>query len=64
MFANRTVSGFDENDVKEEDEEGFNDAEEITDDMLDESGQTHQPVNVEDIKIEPDINMAMFHQYM
>ena len=49
---------------EEEDEEGFNDAEEITDDMLDESGQTNQPVNVEDIKIEPDINMAMFHQYM
>merc|ERR1712241_1236319 len=45
----------------DEDEDGFNDAEEITDDMLD-NDQIDAPVNVEDIKIEPDINM--FPQYM
>merc|ERR1712218_299903 len=45
----------------DEDEDGFNDAEEITDDMLD-NDQIDAPVRVEDIKIEPDINM--FQQYM
>merc|ERR1711994_930689 len=47
----------------DEDEDGFNDAEEITDDMLD-NEQNDAPVRVEDIKIEPDINMALLHQYM
>merc|ERR1712029_1115798 len=47
-------------DDDEDDEEGFNDAEEITDDVLD-----NEPVrNVENIKIEPDIEMAMLQQYM
>ena len=45
----------------DEDEDGFNDAEEITDDMLD-NDQSDASVRVEDIKIEPDINM--FQQYM
>ena len=45
----------------DEDEDGFNDAEEITDDMLD-NDQSEAPVRVEDIKIEPDINMAMLQQ--
>ena len=51
----------------EEDEEGFNDAEEITDEMLvEDNHQTHDQVNVEDIKIEPDINIEsmMLQQYM
>ena len=47
----------------DEDEDGFNDAEEITDDMLD-NEQSDASVRVEDIKIEPDINMALLHQYM
>merc|ERR1719323_1032222 len=41
----------------EDDEEGFNDAEEITDDMLD--NDQNSANNVEDIKIEPDINIAL-----
>ena len=47
---------------EDDDEEGFNDAEEITDDMLD--ADQAAPPNVEDIKIEPDINIAMMTQYM
>merc|ERR1711936_884221 len=47
----------------DEDEDGFNDVEEITDDMLD-NEQSEAQVRVEDIKIEPDINMALLHQYM
>ena len=58
--GNVTNSYSDEED--DDDEEGFNDAEEITDDMLD-SDQA-APANVEDIKIEPDINIAMMQQYM
>ena len=46
----------------EDDEEGFNDAEEITDDMLD--NDQNSANNVEDIKIEPDINIALLQQYM
>jgi len=48
---------------EDEDEDGFNDAEEITDDMLD-NDQSDASIRVEDIKIEPDINMALLHQYM
>ena len=48
---------------EDEDDDGFNDAEEITDDMLD-NEQSDASVRVEDIKIEPDINMALLHQYM
>ena len=48
---------------EDEDEDGFNDAEEITDDMLD-NEQSDASVRVEDIKIEPDINIALLHQYM
>merc|ERR1719510_2094245 len=44
---------------EDEDEDDFNDAEEITDDMLD-NDQSEAPVRVEDIKIEPDI--MMLHQ--
>merc|ERR1712029_1125822 len=47
----------------EDDEDGFNDAEEITDDLL-ETDQAPSSVNVEDIKIEPDINIGMLQQYM
>ena len=47
---------------EDDDEEGFNDAEEITDDML--GADQAAPPNVEDIKIEPDINIAMMTQYM
>merc|ERR1719270_1578110 len=47
----------------EDDEDGFNDAEEITDDLL-EADQAPSSVNVEDIKIEPDINIGMLQQYM
>ena len=48
---------------EDEDEDGFNDAEEITDEMLD-NDQSDASIRVEDIKIEPDINMALLHQYM
>merc|ERR1711994_606341 len=50
-----------------DDEDGFNDAEEITDEMLvEDNHQTPDQVNVEDIKIEPDINIEsmMLQQYM
>jgi len=49
----------------DEDDE-FNDAEEITDDFLEEppANTSESPVRVEDIKIEPDINIALLQQYM
>ena len=59
--ASKGNSYTDEDD--EDDEDGFNDAEEITDDLL-EADQAPSSVNVEDIKIEPDINIGMLQQYM
>merc|ERR1712034_208835 len=50
-----------------DDEDGFNDAEEITDDFLEtepSNNMSDPPVSVEDIKIEPDINIALMQQYM
>jgi len=51
----------------DDDEDGFNDAEEITDDFLENESPNHTsepPVSVEDIKIEPDINIALMEHYM
>jgi len=48
----------------DDDEDGFNDAEEITDDFLEtepSNNTSEPPVSVEDIKIEPDINNLLQH---
>jgi len=48
----------------DDDEDGFNDAEEITDDFLEtepSNNSSEPPVSVEDIKIEPDINNLLQH---
>jgi len=60
---------YNDDDVYSEDEDEFNDAEEITDELLDTPSHALDRrdldgPSVEDIKIEPDINLGMLHQMM